>query len=88
MKKKQKNKSALSVKKGVVPPANINSTQNNKNANSPSADELFLEIRAGNRSALGKAITLIESTQPKHINEANHLIERCMPFSEIGRAHV
>ncbi len=81
MKKKQENKSALSVKKGVIPPANINSTQNNKSTNSLSADELFLEIRAGNRSALGKAITLIESTQPKHIEDANHLIEKCLPFS-------
>ncbi|RKX20583.1 MAG: methylmalonyl Co-A mutase-associated GTPase MeaB [Candidatus Zixiibacteriota bacterium] len=81
MGKKQEKKSALSVKKGVVPPANINSTQNNKNTNSLSADELFSEIRAGDRSALGKAITLIESTQPKHIKDANRLIEKCLPIS-------
>ncbi len=71
----------MSVKKGVISPTNINFTQRNKTTNSLSADKLFLEIRAGNRSALGRAITLIESTQSKHTEDANRLIEKCLPYS-------
>ncbi len=79
MVKKQKNKSALSVKKGVAPPTNINFTT--KNTNLLSVEKLFSGIRIGDRSALGKAITLIESTQFKHIENANRLVEKCLPYS-------
>jgi len=81
LKKNHTNKSALSVKKGVVPPKNINPTSNNNNGKTASLNELFSAVRNGNRSALGKAITLIESTQIKHQKDANLLIEKCLPFS-------
>ena len=80
MKKNHINKSALNVKKGVVPPKNINPTSN-KSGKTASLDELFSAVRNGNRSALGKAITLIESTHTKHQKDANLLIEKCLPFS-------
>lgn len=38
-------------------------------------------IRSGNIAVLGKAITLIESTLPKHQELAEQIIERCLPFS-------
>jgi len=80
LKKKDTNKSALTVKKGVDPPKNINLTSTNR-GKIESLDERFLGIRNGNRSALGRAITLIESTQAKHQKDANLLIEKCLPFS-------
>lgn len=76
---KKKDKSALSIKKGTVPPENIRFSK--KKFKSFSVDDLFLGIRQGNRTALGKAITLIESTKPKHIEESNILIDKCLPFS-------
>ncbi len=79
MGKKRESKSALSVKKGITPPQNINLVS--QNTKTLTVEELFSGIRNGNRSALGKAITLIESTQPKHMENANRLTEKCLPYS-------
>lgn len=38
-------------------------------------------IRNGNRSVLGKAITLAESTLPKHRVISDQVIEQCLPFA-------
>ncbi len=44
-------------------------------------DQLFEGIRKGDIVHLSKAITLIESTHPKHTEIARKLIDRCLPFS-------
>ena len=41
----------------------------------------FEALRKGQRRALAKAITLIESTNPAHRREAATLLERCLPHS-------
>ena len=41
----------------------------------------FEALRKGQRRALAKAITLIESTNPAHRREAAALLERCLPHS-------
>ena len=41
----------------------------------------FNAIRNGDRRALAKAITLIESTNPMHRKEAAALLEKCLPHS-------
>ena len=41
----------------------------------------FNAIRNGERRALARAITLIESTNPMHRNEAAALLEQCLPHS-------
>lgn len=46
-----------------------------------SPEELFVRLRAGDRVALGRAITLIESTRAIDRKPANALIETCLPFS-------
>jgi LAO/AO transport system kinase len=40
--------------------------------------ELFEKIKSGDRVALSRAITLIESQQASHIDEANALLDACM----------
>ena len=39
---------------------------------------LASEIKRGNRAALAQGITLVESTNPEHLDVANSLIEACM----------
>lgn len=45
-----------------------------------SAEDIAKSIRLGDRVALSRAITLLESTQPKHRPLAARIIELCMPF--------
>jgi len=45
-----------------------------------SVDEYFAGIRSGNRTLLARAITLVESSLPKHQEIAQELIHRCLPF--------
>lgn len=49
--------------------------------NQLSVNEYFNGIKSGNRTILSKAITLIESTNPKHQQIAEELIELCLPHS-------
>ncbi len=46
-----------------------------------SPDELFVRLRQGDRVALGRAITLIESTRSIDRQPATELIEACLPYS-------
>jgi len=48
---------------------------------SPATDELAAELRAGNRRALAKAITLVESTRADHQREAQRLLELLLPHT-------
>jgi LAO/AO transport system kinase len=52
-----------------------------KRKKQPNTNELLSELLDGNISALGKAITLIESQNPKHKEDANSLIEQCLPYA-------
>lgn len=47
----------------------------------PSADELIKGILTGNRADLSRAITLIESTNPEHLQKANTIINACLPHA-------
>ena len=47
-------------------------------------DEIVAEILNGNRAILGKAITMIESTHPKHYKLAGEILDRIMPL--VGKA--
>ncbi|MGO4770076.1 methylmalonyl Co-A mutase-associated GTPase MeaB [Flavobacterium sp. W22_SRS_FK3] len=47
----------------------------------PSSDELIAGILDGNRTALSRAITLIESTKPEHTKKANEVIKACLPLA-------
>ena len=51
---------------------------------SMNADEIVAEILHGNRAILGRAITIIESTHPKHYKLAGEILDRIMPL--VGKA--
>ncbi len=48
-------------------------------------NDLAAALRTGNRAALGRAITLVESTKPAHQAEAQALLQLLLPH--IGQAH-
>lgn len=78
----KKPKSALNEKAGVTPPEIIssNSVHNIQQfrKKQPSAAELISGILDGNITALSRAITLIESTNPLHLSKANEVINACL----------
>jgi LAO/AO transport system kinase len=46
-----------------------------------SPDDLAIAIRAGDRRALARAVTLVESTRADHREEAERLVEALLPFT-------
>ena len=52
-----------------------------KRTNQISADALAHDILKGNITALSRGITLVESKNKDHLNEANALIMKCLPYA-------
>ncbi len=84
-KKKDKDKSALNVMKGIDAPESVDANaakrflqKRKKNIN---VNQLVEKILAGDKTALSSAITLVESVHPKHRESAEQLVEKCLPFS-------
>ena len=80
-----KNKSALNETEGKKPGSAINPVVANKIRDSRrkelAVEDLFRQIRSGNKSALGRGITLVESDSKKKESKASELIERCLPYA-------
>ncbi|MDK2979284.1 MAG: GTPase [Bacteroidales bacterium] len=84
-KNKDKFKSALNVQRGIEQPESINPEvikkfRGNKKINR-SVQEYVDGIINGNRTILGQAITLIESSLPDHNQIAQEIIEKCLPYA-------
>ncbi len=81
---KNKN-SALKVNKGVEQPSSVNpyAAKHFQKAKQEllSADKYIDGILAGNRTLLSKAITLVESSLPKHQEIAQVIIEQCILYA-------
>ncbi|MBF4467259.1 methylmalonyl Co-A mutase-associated GTPase MeaB [Flavobacterium sp. LC2016-12] len=81
----KKQSSSLQEKAGISPPEIINVSaisQIQKNRRKqPSSEELIAGILDGNRTALSRAITLAESTNPEHADKANEVIKGCLPYA-------
>jgi GTPase len=76
------NESALRVKPGCVTPTPPGGTKRStKGRRNVSAAEYIEGIRNGDRSALAKAITLIESSRPADRQLAEQIIEKCLSAS-------
>lgn len=80
-----KNKSALHEKTGVSQSEVTNKSSiakvkqyRNKQL---SVDEIVKGILLGNTTFLSRAITLVESTNEKHQQKANEILERCLPYA-------
>lgn len=85
MTKRKTNKSALKNIDGVDDPGITNklsiSNIQKKRKTQPTSDELVNSILAGDITALSRAITLIESKNPNHLEKANQVIKKCLPFA-------
>lgn len=84
-KNKDKFKSALNVQRGIEQPESINPEvikkfRENKKIKR-SVQEYVDGIINGNRTILGQAITLIESSLPDHNQIAQKIIEKCLPYA-------
>ncbi|MDP4599916.1 MAG: methylmalonyl Co-A mutase-associated GTPase MeaB [Polaribacter sp.] len=77
--------SALHEKKGVSQPETTSKLSAEKikqfRSKKNTVDEYVTNILQGNIPFLSKAITLVESTNPKHQEQANEIIEKCLPFA-------
>ncbi len=77
--------SALQEKAGISQPESISSQSVEHIQHSrkiqPSAEALVQGILAGNITALSRAITLVESTNPMHLAKANTIINSCLPHA-------
>ncbi len=75
----------MSEKDGIAPPAITNDQSISKiqkqRRKQPSTQELVDGILEHNKTALSRAITLVESTNPKHLKKANEIIEKCLPHA-------
>ncbi|MDI1256268.1 MAG: methylmalonyl Co-A mutase-associated GTPase MeaB [Flavobacterium sp.] len=86
MKAPKKNKSALNEKEGVTAPESVNakSVQHVMELRriQPSSTALIEGILGGNKTVLSRAITLVESTNPNHLQKANEVIAACLPYAD------
>tara|TARA_R110002051_G_scaffold325867_1_gene432539 strand:+ start:70874 stop:71950 length:1077 start_codon:yes stop_codon:yes gene_type:complete len=84
--KKKQPISALEEKDGVNAPeifsANAISKIKNSRKAQPSADDLIEGITKGSKTALSRAITLIESKNQAHHQKANSIIDACLQIKK------
>jgi LAO/AO transport system kinase len=78
-------KTALNVQKGIEQPESINPDIINKFRKRKkvkyTVDEFVDGILNKNRTVLGQAITLIESSLPEHNQLSFQIIEKCLPYA-------
>ena len=81
----KKHKSNLTEIEGILQPKKISKKSINKiklkRSKQPAVKEFVTQIKKGNITFLSKAITLIESTNPRHKEKASKIINACLPFS-------
>lgn len=81
--KKHKNTSALHEKEGVskqeITSKKAIANIQKKRKKEPTAKELVTQIFKGDKVALSRAITLIESKKPEHQEKASQIIKDCLP---------
>jgi LAO/AO transport system kinase len=78
-------KSALKENDGIEQPASISAKSvvqiQRFRKQQPTAEELISSILKGDKTALSRAITLVESTNPEHLDKANQVIQACLPYA-------
>lgn len=82
---KNKFKSALKVNEGIEQPTSVNPDLNKtiaiRKTNKLSTENYIEGILSGNRTILSKAITLVESSLYQHQQQAQEIIQKCLPYS-------
>ncbi|OAB75767.1 methylmalonyl Co-A mutase-associated GTPase MeaB [Cochleicola gelatinilyticus] len=85
MAKKTKHHSALAEKDGITPPESLSTTAAEKlkkvRKSPPTTQQLIKGILKGDKTALSRAITSIESTAIKHRQQAKDIIDACLPHA-------
>jgi LAO/AO transport system kinase len=80
-----KKQSALNEKAGIAQPENISIssvvTIQNFRKVKPSSKDLIAGIVKQDKVALSRAITLVESTNASHFEQANEVINGCLPYA-------
>ena len=80
-----KKKSAIQENKGVSQQETTSKSSSEKikisRAKQNSVDDFVSNILAGNIPFLSRAITLVESTNEKHQQKANEILDRCLPLA-------
>lgn len=75
---------ALNERDGITRPASISQEAiahvTLLRKKQPSAQELVTGILNGNKTALSRAITLVESTNTAHLEKATAVINQCLPY--------
>jgi LAO/AO transport system kinase len=83
--KDRKKHHTLNIQQGIDPPSDTNRESiqqfRAKKQGLLSADSYVEGIVSGNRTILGKAITLIESSLPSHMELSREIVERCLPHA-------
>ena len=83
--KPNKNLSALNEKEGIDAPEIFSAVAMQQIAGfrkiQPTSDELISGILTGDRVALSRGITLVESTNVGHLEKAHQIINGCLPFA-------
>ena len=79
--KEENGNSALEVTRGVTPPPAVNPHFRKAPRRELSTDDYVEGILAGNITILSRAITLVESLLPEHYQQAQAIIERCLPHA-------
>lgn len=80
----QKHNSALKVNEGIEQPPSVNPniTKKFKRRKQLLDTQTYVDgILAGNINLLSQAITLVESTSPRHHEKAQEIIEKCLPYT-------
>lgn len=72
---------ALTERAGIEQPLQVNPYLVRKKKREFSLDDYVQGILKGDRMILSRAITLIESSHPEHLNMAQSIIEQCLPHS-------
>lgn len=85
MAKKTKKHSALAEKDGISPPESLSKSAAEKlkkvRKSPPATQQLIHGILEEDKTALSRAITIIESTAKKHRSQAKEIIEACLPHA-------
>ncbi|MCI5717735.1 MAG: methylmalonyl Co-A mutase-associated GTPase MeaB [Alistipes sp.] len=72
---------ALNVSEGVADQPIVNPHFVRKRRRTYTTDEYVEGILRGDITILSQAITLIESNKPEHYDQAQQIIEKCLPYS-------
>jgi len=76
---------ALAISKGTADHSILNPDLSEviarRKKREPGVEELFAGLRSGDRAWLARAITIVESSLPRHQEMAQELVQKCLPFT-------